>query len=147
MRPWLKRTSASRIFAGALALAIAWTCFQLATHGHTGILRTLVGVKHFLGNVSKPSDMQQRPLSSTPGPQHSVTLSWKASTTAGAAYNVYRRDASGIVKLNSVPVTQTNYVDSTVQPGQTYYYVTKAVSAKGAESFPSNQVQVTIRWP
>ena len=147
MRAWLKRTSASRILAGLFVLAVAWICFQLATHGHTGILRALVEVKHFVSNASRPSDVQPRSSSPPPGPQHSVTLSWKPSTTAGASYNVYRRGASGTVKLNSVPVTQTTYVDSTVQPGQTYYYLTKAVSAKGTESLPSNEVQVTIRSP
>jgi fibronectin type 3 domain-containing protein len=62
-------------------------------------------------------------------------------------YNVYRRGTSGTTKLNAVPVTGTSYVDSSVQPGQTYYYVTKAVSATGAESGPSNQVQITVPSP
>jgi len=148
MRSWLNRTRMSGIFAGVLVLAIAWVCFQRATHGHTEILRTLVAIKHFVGNTSKfPAVQQQLPRSAPPGPQHSVNLSWKASTTTGVTYNVYRVGPSGTVKLNSVPLTQTTYVDRTVQPGQTYDYIIKAVSAKGSESIPSNQVRVTIPSP
>jgi|SRR5580704_10076322 hypothetical protein len=146
MRAGSKRTSALRILAAVSVLGIAWTGFQLATTGHTGILRALVGVKHFLRNASIPAAAQSPRASALSGPQHSVTLSWQASTTAGVGYNVYRRDASGTVKLTAAPVAQTTYVDKTVQPGQTYYYVTKAVSAKG-ESIPSNEVRVTIGSP
>jgi len=146
MRTGSKRTIALKILAAVCALGIAWICFQLATTGHTGILRALVGVKHFLRNASIPAAAQSPRASARTGPQHSVTLSWQASSTAGVGYNVYRRDASGTIKLNSAPVAQTTYVDKTVQPGQTYYYVTKAVSAKG-ESIPSNEVRVTIGSP
>jgi fibronectin type 3 domain-containing protein len=62
-------------------------------------------------------------------------------------YNVYRRGTSGVVKLNLEPVTGTSYVDRTVQPGQTYFYVTKAVNARGTESSPSNEVRADIPSP
>jgi hypothetical protein len=148
MRPLLKSTNALRIVLGVLALGIAWICFLLGTHRHTGILRTLAEAKHFLSNASTSPDAQQRRESAPPGPQHSVNLSWKASTSQNViGYNVYRRGTSGLVKINSVPVTGTSYVDSIVQPGQTYYYVTKAVSATGTESSPSNEVQAPIPLP
>ena len=143
----MNRISVSRSLAGVLVLAIAWIGFQLATHGHTGILRTLVAVKHFVSNSSRSPVVQPLRGNAQPGPQHSVNLSWKASTTAGVAYNVYRIDPSGAVKLNSAPLTQTSYVDRTVQPGQTYNYVIRAASAQGVESIPSNQVRVTIPSP
>jgi len=57
---------------------------------------------------------------------------------------VYRGNTSGLVKLNSVPPTGTSYVDSTVQPGQTYFYVTKAVNGKGTESTASNEIRADI---
>jgi len=60
---------------------------------------------------------------------------------------VYRRGRFGIVRINSLPLTGTSYVDTNVQPGETYYYTTKAVSAKGAESLPSNEVRVTVPSP
>ena len=70
-----------------------------------------------------------------------VNLSWKASPSAIVGYNVYRRGTSGVVKLNSEPVTGTSYVDRTVQPGQTYFYLIKAVNAKGTESTASGEDQ------
>src|SRR5271167_2179344 len=122
MGHWLKSTKASTIALGVLALLVAWIGFQLGTHRHTGI--------------SAPA-----------AKQHSVNLSWKASTSAVVGYNVYRRGTSGLVKLNSVPVAGTSYVDSTVQPGQTYYYMTKAVNAKGTESTASNEIRADIPSP
>ena len=145
MRTGQKSTRAPWIVLGVLAMAVAWVCFQLATHGHTGILRTLVKAKHFLINASTSATALPRRGSAPPVPPHRVTLSWNASTTAGAVYNVYRRGTSGIVKLNSVPIAGTSYVDDTVQAGETYYYVAKAV--KGTESLPSNEVRVTIPSP
>jgi len=139
--------NASKIILAALALAIAWMGFQLGTHRHTGILRTLAEIKQFLSHASNSSHARQLKGSAPPGPQHSVQLSWKASTSAVAGYNVYRRDASGPVKINSKPVAGTSYVDSLVQPGQTYYYVTKAVSPAGTESGPSNEVQAVVPSP
>ena len=64
-----------------------------------------------------------------------------------APRSVFRRGTSGVVKLNSEPVTGTSYVDHTVQPGQTYYYVIKAVSAKGSESAASNEIRADIPSP
>jgi hypothetical protein len=62
-------------------------------------------------------------------------------------YNVYRRGTSGVVKLNLEPITGISYVDHTVQPGQTYFYVTKAVSPRGTESTASNEVRADIPSP
>jgi fibronectin type 3 domain-containing protein len=41
-------------------------------------------------------------------------------------------------------VTQTAYTDTTVQAGQTYYYVTTAVDSSGNESTYSNEVQAVV---
>jgi hypothetical protein len=142
----LLKSKASRIVVGVLALAIVWICFQLGTHRHTGILRAMAKAKHFLQDASSPN-MQQHRESTPPGPPHSVSLSWKASTSAVVGYNVYRRGMTGVIKINSEPITGTSYVDSAVQPGQTYYYVTKAIAANGRESSASNEVQATIPSP
>ena len=146
-RPLLKSVKSLRILVGTLALAIAWICFQVGTHRHTGILRTLAGAKHFLSRASTPHDVQARQESAPPGPQHSVNLSWRASTSSKVAYNVYRRGRSGVVRINSLPLTGTSCVDTTVQPGETYYYTTKAVNSNGTESTPSNEVRVTVPSP
>ena len=77
---------------------------------------------------------------------HSVTLNWSASATNVPGYNVYRSQVSGsqYAKLNSGLNQETTFTDGTVQSGQTYYYVTTAVTGQGVESAPSNQVKVTI---
>ena len=128
-------------------MAIAWICFQLGTHRHTGILRTLAEARQFLSNASNSPDVKQPRASASSGRQHSVNLSWKASTSAVVGYNVYRRGTLGSTKINSAPVIGTSYADSSVQPGQTYYYVTKAVSSAGTESSPSNEVRVVVPSP
>jgi len=67
--------------------------------------------------------------------QYSVNLSWNSS--AGAmGYNVYRSStASGTYsRLNSTTNANTAYTDSTVVPGQTYYYSATSVNSSGAES-------------
>jgi len=144
MRASSKSAKASMIVLGVVTLVAACIGFQLSTHHHTGILRTMAQARHRLSEMSMSTNVQQRSASAPPGPQHSVNLSWKASPSAVVGYNVYRRGTSGVVKLNLEPVTGTSYVDRTVQPGQTYFYVTKAVNAKGAESAASNEVRVDI---
>jgi uncharacterized repeat protein (TIGR03803 family) len=78
---------------------------------------------------------------------HTVALSWDASTSQGVVgYNVYRGPApSGpYTKLNATLDALTGYSDSSVQAGQTYYYVTTAVDSLGDESGYSNQTKAII---
>jgi len=82
--------------------------------------------------------------------QHTVDLSWNASTsTSVAGYNVYRATSSSgsYSRINSALNPSMSYTDSAVQSGQTYYYATTAVDSSGAESTYSNQVQVTVPLP
>jgi fibronectin type 3 domain-containing protein len=79
--------------------------------------------------------------------QHSVTLSWKASTTSGVGYNVYRgtqHSGSYPLKLNSSPQSATTFTDSTVQSGATYFYVVTAEDANHVQSDYSNEVIAKI---
>jgi len=78
-----------------------------------------------------------------------VTLDWTASTSAVIGYNVYRgtQDGGPYTLLNSSLVTTTQYQDSSVQSGQTYYYVVTAVDSSHVESTNSNQVSATIPTP
>lgn len=80
--------------------------------------------------------------------QHTVSLSWNASTSLVSGYNVYRSATSGgpYARLSSLDPA-TSYADSTVQSGQSYYYVTTAVDSAGAESSYSNQVSVQVPTP
>ena len=77
--------------------------------------------------------------------QHSVDLSWNASTSTVSGYNVYRSTVSGssYTKINSSLVTALNYTDSTVQNGTTYYYVTTAVDSSGKSAY-SNAASAII---
>jgi predicted phage tail protein len=77
---------------------------------------------------------------------HTVTLNWTASTSTVSGYNVYRSTTNGgsYAKINSGLVSAITYVDSTVQDGTTYYYVTTAVDSSGDESAYSNQATAVI---
>ena len=76
-----------------------------------------------------------------------VNLTWQPSTSQNiVGYNVYRETSpSGpYTKLNSSLDPNTQYTDSTVQAGQTYYYATTAVNNQGDESAYSNQCEAQI---
>ena len=82
--------------------------------------------------------------------QHTVDLSWNASTsTSIAGYNVYRATSAGgpYSRINSALNPAMSFSDSTVQSGQSYYYATTAVDTSGVESTYSNQVQVVVPIP
>jgi fibronectin type 3 domain-containing protein len=79
----------------------------------------------------------------------SINLAWDPNSDSNlAGYNIYRSTQSGVFNspaLNGTALLPTTtFSDSSVQGGQTYYYVVKAVSTDGTESSPSNQVQVAI---
>jgi hypothetical protein len=105
--------------------------------------------------VSFASNSSNSPVSSSltgtgaAPPQHSVSLSWNASTSSVVGYNAYRGSVTGgpYTKISSVLNASTNYVDNSVQAGQTYYYVTTAVDGSGVESGYSNQVKAAIPTP
>lgn len=80
---------------------------------------------------------------------HTVTLSWKASTSTVSGYNVYRSLTSGgpYSQINSSLVPSTTFTDDNVQAGQTYFYVTTAVNSSNVESSYSNQAEVVVPSP
>ncbi|HEU0047594.1 MAG TPA: choice-of-anchor D domain-containing protein [Nitrososphaera sp.] len=81
--------------------------------------------------------------------QHKVNLTWTRSSSSVAGYNVYRGIASSgpYTKLNSQTIVATSYTDSSIASGKTYFYVTTAVSSKGAESVKSNEVRAAVPTP
>jgi hypothetical protein len=81
--------------------------------------------------------------------QHTVTLSWNASTSTVTGYNIYRGTVSGgpYTKLNSSVNVPTSYADSTVQSGQTYRYVVTAVDSSSVESNYSNEATAVVPSP
>jgi alkaline phosphatase len=75
-----------------------------------------------------------------------VTLDWADNLESDlAGYNVYRSttQGTGYAKINSTLVLTSNYVDSTVINGTTYYYVVTAVDIGSNESASSNEVSAT----
>lgn len=88
-------------------------------------------------------------ITDPPPAQHSVTLTWSASTSGDViGYNVYRSTTSGGSYTQIAgPVSSMQYVDNTVSSGQTYYYVTTAVDANNNESGYSNQVTAAVPTP
>jgi hypothetical protein len=77
---------------------------------------------------------------------HNVALSWAAGNSNVTGYNVYRGSQTGgpYAKLNSAVLAGNSYGDGNVTSGQTYFYVTTALDALGAESPHSNEVQAAI---
>jgi fibronectin type 3 domain-containing protein len=96
------------------------------------------------GRVSKTQD-----AALTATALHSVLLNWSASISPNLMnYNVYRGTTTGgpygvATTLGLV----TSYVDSNVQVGQTYYYVTTVVDDTGAESGYSNEASAVVPNP
>jgi hypothetical protein len=82
----------------------------------------------------------------TPQIQHSIALTWGASTSTIAGYNVYRSTVGGssYSRLNSTLVGGVSFSDTSVQSGQTYYYVATSVDASGNESAYSNEVPAVV---
>jgi len=80
---------------------------------------------------------------------HSVSLSWRASTSTVIGYNIYRGTKSGgpYAPINGSPEASTNFADTSVTGGTTYYYVVTAVNSKGVESVYSNQAVATVPSP
>ena len=77
--------------------------------------------------------------------QHSVTLSWNASTSSVQGYYVYRGTTSGGPYTRLSPLESgLSYVDSAVTSGQTYYYAVTALGAGSLESAYSNQASAAV---
>lgn len=131
---------------------------QLADRGIGWTLRYGVRVRDRRG---RPSPLViAKDLTTVPGiaPPHGlagqasadgVRLTWQAPEgSASPTYNVYRGPVDGTLSerpLNLQPLTSSDYLDPSAQPGKTYRYVVRAVAAEGPpyrESASSNEVAV-----
>jgi fibronectin type 3 domain-containing protein len=83
-------------------------------------------------------------LTATGGNQQ-VALSWSASSGA-TSYHVKRATTSGGPYTQIIAPTATNFTDTGLTNGTTYFYVVSAVNASG-ESANSNQASATPRAP
>jgi hypothetical protein len=102
----------------------------------------------FSSNASNSPTVQTMTGSGTTPTQHTVDLTWNASSGA-VGYNVYRGTVSGgsYTKINTSLDSTTAYTDSTVVSGQTYYYVATVVNSQSQESGYSNQATAVIPNP
>jgi len=78
---------------------------------------------------------------------HSVTLTWQASpSTNVVGYNIYRGATSGgpFTLLNANPIDALTYVDTSIQVGQTYFYVVRAVGGDNTLSDASNEAMAAV---
>jgi Abnormal spindle-like microcephaly-assoc'd, ASPM-SPD-2-Hydin/Immunoglobulin domain/Immunoglobulin I-set domain len=128
---------------------------QILTPGQTATLNvtfTPSGTTSVPGSVTVASNATNSPatiaLSGT-GVQavsHSATLNWVASTSTVAGYNVYRSPVSGTgyAKVSSQLIGSTQYQDTTVLTGQTYFYVVTSSDSSGLESTFSNEATAVI---
>jgi fibronectin type 3 domain-containing protein len=106
-------------------------------------LLSFVALSLFAGCGKKLSGDTQTPAA--PVNPHSVTITWTASKSPVAGYNVYRLStSSGPVKLTNGIVLGIQYTDRTVEAGHTYSYYVTSVDSKGMESNPSGNITVTV---
>jgi hypothetical protein len=101
------------------------------------------------GSVTPPLDngppTAPTGLSATGG-NASVFLDWNNNGESDLdGYNVHRSTSAGppYTQLNGSLVASSNYVDSTVTNGTTYYYVVTAVDTSADESGISNEASAT----
>jgi hypothetical protein len=79
------------------------------------------------------------------GNGNAVDLSWDEATDcnggAVSGYNLYRSTTPGgtYTKVNASFITESQYDDTSVVPGTTYYYVVTSVDADGDESAQSQE--------
>jgi hypothetical protein len=114
------------------------------------------GTGNVTGSITITSNAQNSPItvalqaSGVPAGAHLATLSWSASPSPVNGYFIYRGTSSGgpytPLNLSSLDAN-TTYTDSSVQAGQSYYYVVKAVDSNNVQSLPSNEVSATIPSP
>jgi hypothetical protein len=103
----------------------------------------------FAGNSADTLAVESLKGSGTAASLHAVRLQWNPAPSKVKGYNVYRSSTSGgpYKKINPVVNVSPSYLDGSVEGGETYFYVSTAISADGKESRYSNQSQTTIPTP
>ena len=107
---------------------------------------SLPGKVTISSNAGSPLVIQLSGTGADKNQSQSVALKWDQSTSQVAGYFVYRssKPSGPYAKLNSQASSETNYTDSSVASGQTYFYVVTSVNSENIESIFSNQVSVTV---
>jgi hypothetical protein len=125
---------------------------QVITPGNSGTLQVSFdpsATQPASGSVNVTSNAS--PISITlsgTGSEPAVVLTWNASASPSiSGYNVYRglSPTGPFSNVNTSLITSgLQYTDSTVQTGQTYYYVATAVNSSNVESGYSAPVTASI---
>ncbi len=107
------------------------------------------GKAEFIGNAADSPTVEQLTGTGVASASHYVNLSWDSGGGNPAGYNVYRSTVQGgpYQQINTVLESSTNYTDSTVVSGTTYYYAATEVDAQGQESAYSNVAKAVIPSP
>jgi len=110
---------------------------------------TAAGKAGFISNASDSPTVELLTGTGVAPSSHSVDLSWDSGGGQPVGYNVYRGAVSHgpYTMINTSLDSSTNYTDSTVVSGTTYYYVTTEVNAQGQESSYSNVTKAVIPSP
>jgi Abnormal spindle-like microcephaly-assoc'd, ASPM-SPD-2-Hydin/Protein of unknown function (DUF1573) len=138
----LAGSSASTTLTPGQYLTLNVTYDPKSAAGNTGTLTVTSNATTAKLNIPLSGTGVNKPS----GSQHSVALSWDASSGSVVGYYVYRsgKPSGPYARLNSSPTSTTNYSDSSVSGGQTYYYVVTAVNSSNIESTDSNVATATI---
>jgi hypothetical protein len=140
------------VLVAGICLPTAASFGQLKSTSNSGAqspsLQTETGTPQAAQAAKQPPSCTELSTQGNTQASHSVTLSWKASTSPGVVgYNVYRRDQTSdtFSKINQKPVATTNCIDYFVQLGHTYYYYVVTADRPGVrESGSSNIVPAEI---
>ena len=95
------------------------------------------GVSITLINIPQPKNLNAEQVSQI---SKEVLLTWDASTTNTAGYNLYRDD----VLINEEMITATTYTDVVPQFGVEYTYQLYGVAETGAESEKNRTAKITL---
>jgi len=99
----------------------------------------------FISNATDSPTVEPVTGTGTPQGSYSVSLSWGGVASA-VGYNVLRGKAAAgpFHQINTALDSSTEFTDSTVAAGTTYYYVTTAVNSQGEQSSYSNVTEAVI---
>jgi len=148
----LLRSTRNRLsLQGAFALVVAGICLHTTAYAGQLDPTSNTSARSSSSQAAKepPSCTPEMSAQSDTRPSaHSVTLSWKASTSAGiVGYNVYRRDKTSpaFSKINQKPIGTTSCIDYFVQLRHKYYYYVVAADHLGVrEGGHANIAQAKI---
>jgi len=104
------------------------------------------GQAGFTSNATSSPTVEQLTGTGVAQSSNYVSLSWTAASGSPVGYNVFRGNAKAgpFEQINTALDASTSYTDDTVVAGTTYYYVTTAVNAAGAESAYSNVAEAVV---